>query len=88
MLTYSLAHGLADNEIRVNAIHPGSIETNIVGNQEISRKQVAALLGAIPLGRYGQPAGIGEAAVFLASELASCVTGESLVAGGGWTSWG
>ncbi|MGB9950883.1 SDR family oxidoreductase (plasmid) [Haloarcula marismortui] len=87
MLTYSLAHRLADDEIRVNAIHPGSIETKIAGDQEISPEQVAAMLEEIPLGRYGQPEEIGGAAVFLASELASYVTGESLVVDGGWTSW-
>jgi NAD(P)-dependent dehydrogenase (short-subunit alcohol dehydrogenase family) len=45
------------------------------------------MLKAIPLRRYGQPEEIGGAAVFLASELASYVTGESLVVDGGWTSW-
>lgn len=86
-LTYSLAHELADDGIRVNAIHPGSIETNIAGDQEISPEQVAAMLEEIPLGRYGQPEEIGGAVVFLASELASYMTGESLVVDGGWTSW-
>ena len=87
MLTYSLAHRLADDGIRVNAIHPGSIETKIAGDQESSPEQVAAMLEEIPLGRYGQPKEIGGAAVFLASELASYVTGESLVVDGGWTCW-
>lgn len=87
MLTYSLAHRLADDGIRVNAIHPGSIETKIGGDQEVSPEQVAAMLEEVPLGRYGQPEEIGGAAVFLASELASYVTGESLVVDGGWTSW-
>ncbi len=87
MLTYSLAHRLADDGIRVNAIHPGSIETKIAGDQAISPEQVAAMLEETPLGRYGQPEEIGGAAVFLVSELASYVTGESLVVDGGWTSW-
>lgn len=86
-LTYSLAHRLADDGIRVNAIHPGGIETQIGGDQEVSQEQAEAFLEDVPLSRYGQPDEIGGAAVFLASELASYVTGESLVVDGGWTSW-
>jgi len=87
MLTYSLARGLADHEIRVNAIHPGSIETEIAVDQAISPEQVAALLEKSPPGWDGQPTEIGGAAVFLASELASYATGESLAVDGGWTCW-
>lgn len=86
-LTYSLAHGLADHEIRVNAIHPGGIETKIAGDDTTGPEQAEAFLQTVPLGRYGQPEEIGDAAVFLASDLASYVTGESLVVDGGWTSW-
>lgn len=87
MLTYSLAHKLAEHDIRVNAIHPGGIETMISGDQETSEEEAAAFAQQVPLGRYGQPEEIGGAATFLASDLASYVTGESLVVDGGWTSW-
>lgn len=87
MLTYSLAHRLADHGIRVNAIHPGGIETMIGGDQGTDPDQIRAFLDGVPLGRYGQPEEIGGASVFLASDLASYVTGESLVVDGGWTSW-
>ncbi|MFD1648065.1 SDR family NAD(P)-dependent oxidoreductase [Haloarchaeobius litoreus] len=87
MLTYSLAHTLAEHDIRVNAIHPGGIETKIGGDQESSEEEAAVFAQQVPLGRYGQPEEIGGAATFLASDLASYITGESLVVDGGWTSW-
>lgn len=87
MLTYSLSHAFGEHGIRVNAIHPGGIETLIGGEQETDPEQTEAFLQAVPLGRYGQPSDIAGAAVFLASDLAGYVTGESLVVDGGWTSW-
>jgi NAD(P)-dependent dehydrogenase (short-subunit alcohol dehydrogenase family) len=86
-LTYSLAHRFGDDDIRVNAIHPGGIETMIGGDSGGDPDQAAAFTQQVPLGRYGQPEDIGGTAVFLASDLASYVTGESLVVDGGWTSW-
>jgi NAD(P)-dependent dehydrogenase (short-subunit alcohol dehydrogenase family) len=71
--------------IRSNSIAPGPIE----GTEGMRRltpddpKFQAGLKGAIPLGRYGQPEEIGNVAVFLASPLASYVTGTLLVADGG-----
>ncbi|MFC6976536.1 SDR family oxidoreductase [Halomicroarcula sp. GCM10025709] len=87
MLTYSLAHRFGSEGIRVNAIHPGGIETMIGGDSGGDPDQAEAFTQQVPLGRYGQPEDIGRAAVFLASDLASYVTGESLVVDGGWTSW-
>ncbi|ELZ32411.1 3-ketoacyl-(acyl-carrier-protein) reductase [Halogeometricum pallidum JCM 14848] len=90
MLTYSLAHKLGEHGIRVNAIHPGGIETMIGGeatDPEAAAAQAEQFTQMVPLGRYGQPEDIAGAATFLASDLASYVTGESLVVDGGWTSW-
>jgi NAD(P)-dependent dehydrogenase (short-subunit alcohol dehydrogenase family) len=90
LLTYSLAHDLGEHGIRVNAIHPGGIETMIGGEQtdpEAAAAQAEQFTQMVPLGRYGQPEDVAGAAVFLASDLASYVTGESLVVDGGWTSW-
>lgn len=106
LLTYSLAHRFGGQGVRVNAIHPGAIETLIGGEPSETRRTSsgesdggepedteAAAAGAqqfvqqVPLGRYGQPEDVAGAAVFLASDLASYVTGESLVVDGGWTSW-
>jgi NAD(P)-dependent dehydrogenase (short-subunit alcohol dehydrogenase family) len=90
MLTYSLAHKLGEHGIRVNAIHPGGIQTMISGettDPEAAAEQAQQFTQMVPLGRYGQPDDIAGAATFLASDLAAYVTGESLVVDGGWTSW-
>jgi NAD(P)-dependent dehydrogenase (short-subunit alcohol dehydrogenase family) len=89
-LTYSLAHKLGDWGIRVNAIHPGGVQTMIGGepaDPEAAAERAEQFTQKVPLGRYGQPEDIAGAAVFLASDLAGYVTGESLVVDGGWTSW-
>lgn len=88
--TYSLAHKLGPDGIRVNAIHPGGIETMIGGeaqDPEAAAQQAEQFSQVVPLGRYGKPEEIAGATTFLASDLASYVTGESLVVDGGWTSW-
>ncbi|WP_256289442.1 glucose 1-dehydrogenase [Halobellus inordinatus] len=89
LLTYSLAHELGEHGIRVNAIHPGAIQTMIGGEQTDPEAAAGAeqFTQMVPLGRYGQPEDVAGAAVFLASDLAGYVTGESLVVDGGWTSW-
>jgi len=89
-LTYSLAHGLGEHGIRVNAIHPGGVQTMISGepaDPEAAAEQAEQFTQMIPLGRIGQPDDIAGAATFLASDLAGYVTGESLVVDGGWTCW-
>ena len=84
MLTKSLARSLGPTGIRVNAIGPGFIETNmtsfISGNDMI--RQMA--LTQIPLGRIGQPADIANTALFLASDESSYFTGEILHPDGGF----
>jgi NAD(P)-dependent dehydrogenase (short-subunit alcohol dehydrogenase family) len=84
MLTKSLSRSLAPAGIRVNAIGPGFIETNmtalIAGNDAI--RNIA--LTQIPLGRLGQPVDIANAALFLASDDASYFTGEILHPDGGY----
>jgi 3-oxoacyl-[acyl-carrier protein] reductase len=83
-LTRVLSKELGPRKIRVNTINPGMVETEgthaggfIEGD---FRKQVEA---QSPLGRIGQPADIATAAVFLASEDSSWMTGEFIVVGGG-----
>ncbi|WP_254507471.1 SDR family NAD(P)-dependent oxidoreductase [Anatilimnocola floriformis] len=83
-ITRSLAQELGPRKIRVNAINPGMVETegfHATGLAESDfRKQIEA---QTPLGRIGQPQDIGPAAVFLASDDASWITGETLYISGG-----
>lgn len=83
-LTKVMALGLAPYGIRVNAIGPGSIETEqlagIIGNDAEARRKI---LARTPIGRIGQPSEIAEIAVFLASPSASYITGQVIYADGG-----
>ncbi|ELZ02956.1 3-ketoacyl-(acyl-carrier-protein) reductase [Natrialba chahannaoensis JCM 10990] len=87
LLTYSMAAVLGSEDVRVNAIHPGLIETTMTTDDVsiIGSDDEDAFLEAIPSRRAGQPDEIADAAVYLASEQSSYVTGESLVVDGGMT---
>jgi len=80
----SLAIAWAADGIRVNAIAPGWIATPLTDPLRADPAREAALLARTPLGRWGQPADIAGAAVFLASPLASFVTGAVLPVDGGY----
>ena len=75
-LTRSLARELAPDGIRVNAVAPGVIKTDMVAN--LGQEMVDRLAATIPLKRLGEPQDIANAFLFLASDLASYVTGEVL----------
>ena len=75
-MTKSLARELAPDGIRVNAVAPGVIETDMVAN--LGEAMVERLAASIPLKRLGQPEDIANAFLFLASDMASYVTGEVL----------
>ncbi len=79
--TKSLAQELGARGITVNAVAPGFIDTDMT--RELSDAQRQALLGAIPLGRLGEPADIAAAVVYLVSEEAGYVTGTTLHVNGG-----
>ena len=87
LLTYSLAAELGPKGIRVNAIHPGLIETEmttedvpIIGTESGDQYEQT-----IPLHRFGNPEDVANGALYLASDNASYVNGESLVIDGGMT---
>jgi len=80
-LTKTLARQLAPFGINVNAVSPHAIETEMSAQwSEERRKEIIA---SIPLGRLGKPEDVAEAALFLASDEASFITGEILDVNGG-----
>lgn len=81
-LTKAMARQLAPDQVRVNAICPGLIDTDIVGDL-LTTERGAQILKEIPLGRAGNPAEIGGCALFLASDLSSYCTGTEVDANGG-----
>jgi NAD(P)-dependent dehydrogenase (short-subunit alcohol dehydrogenase family) len=84
MMTQLLAQELAAFGIRVNALAPGIVKTdfNAAFWKEVAvEKQTASM---VPLGRLAEPEDIARAAVFLASDDSSYITGEVLAINGGW----
>lgn len=75
-LTWSLARELGPSGIRVNAVAPGIIKTDMVA--ALPEKMIQPLINAVPLRRVGEPEDIANAFLFLASDMASYVTGEIL----------
>lgn len=75
-MTKSLARELGRDKIRVNAVAPGVTRTDMVA--ALPDEIIAPLIATIPLGRVGEPEEIAEAYVFLASDMASYITGEVL----------
>ena len=82
-LTKVMALALAPYGIRVNAIGPGSIMTDILKAVATDREAKRRILARTPLGRIGEPDEIASIAVFLASPEASYITGETIYADGG-----
>jgi NAD(P)-dependent dehydrogenase (short-subunit alcohol dehydrogenase family) len=82
-LTKVMALALADKGVRVNAIGPGSIMTELlqtVMSDEAARHKI---LSRTPLGRCGEPAEVAKVALFLASDEASYITGQTIYPDGG-----
>lgn len=80
-MTATLARELAPYGIRVNAIAPGFIATDMVAN--LPEDKIQEYLTQIPLGRLGKVEEVAELAAFLASDEASYITGQTLVIDGG-----
>jgi len=89
MLTKVLAIEWADKNIRVNAIAPGYIRTELVqGIIDKGILDVAAIEKRTPKGRMGEVKDLMEIAVYLASDEASFMTGSIVTIDGGWTAYG
>ena len=82
-LTKAAAISLARYAIRVNAIGPGTIETDIIKAVADNPQAMRRILSRTPLGRFGQPAEVAAIAVFLASDDASYITGQTIFPDGG-----
>ena len=79
MLVKAAALELGPEKIRVNAIHPGFVATEMTARFPEEHKRAA------PLGRSAEPEEIARAALFLASDRSAFMTGAEMVIDGGWT---
>jgi len=84
-MTISMAAELAPLGINVNAVAPGTVETEMTRASISTEEGRAWQLARIPMGRLGQPEDIAAVVAFLCSSEADYVTGHVLVADGGWT---
>jgi NAD(P)-dependent dehydrogenase (short-subunit alcohol dehydrogenase family) len=83
MLVHAAAHELAPHGITVNAVAPGTTETDLNREALADPAQRAVLLGSILLGRPGRPEDVGKAAAFIASEPSGFMTGGTIAVDGG-----
>jgi 3-oxoacyl-[acyl-carrier protein] reductase len=85
-LTRSLAIELAPAGVRVNSVAPGAVATpRVAGRLADARGSAAAQRSRAPLGRMGEPDEIAKVVVFLSSDLASYVSGQTIVVDGAAT---
>ena len=83
-MTRVMAVDLADHGIRVNTVAPGTVATERIKKSHNDERR-EAWLRSIPMARYGEPEEIAAAALFLASDDASYVTGQTIAVDGGFT---
>jgi len=83
MLTKGLAWDLAPFNIRVNAIAPGGVQTELTRLLWENQEVLEMFRPMVPMGRLAQPEEIANVAVFLASDASSYITGQTIIADGG-----
>ena len=86
-LTRNLAKEGSAFQVRANSISPGIIETNQTAAQLNEKEFADYILSRTMLNRYGKPADIANAAVFLASDESNYITGSDIVIDGGMNAW-
>lgn len=84
-LTRTLGEAWAEDDIRVNGIAPGFVDTKLTKVTTCNAKRREGVEQRVPLKRLGTPADIAGAALFLASPLAAYIVGQTLVVDGGLT---
>lgn len=84
ILTKSVAMEYATRGVRVNSVHPGSINTDF-GGGIMTDEELAALRSNIPMGTVGEPIDIAYGSLYLASDEARYLTGAELIIDGGWS---
>ncbi len=85
-LTKSLAAAWAQDGIRVNAVAPGWIRTELTEAVRQDKQREAGILARTPMGRWGEPEEVAEAVLFLCSPAARFITGALLPVDGGYSS--
>ncbi len=83
-LTQSLASAFADDGIRVNAVVPGFVRTEMTAATVANESRYSQLMQHLPMRRFGEPEEFGGVAVFLASPASSYMTGQTVVVDGGF----
>jgi glucose 1-dehydrogenase len=83
-ITHSAAAALGEHGVRVNAIGPGYIESQMTAGIRDDAELATTVRDATVLGRFGLPADIAETAVFLASDASGYITGQVICVDGGW----
>lgn len=83
-MTKTAAKELGRNGIRVNSIHPGFIDTDMLAQGNFDDDQMAKMAKSAPVGRIGVPEDIANMALYLSTESAGFITGQEFVVDGGW----
>ena len=84
-MTKAAALELGHSGIRVNSVHPGTIDTPMIGGGEFADVDQDGLYAALPIPRIGQPIDVSHLMVYLASDESAYCTGGEFVVDGGMT---
>ena len=83
-MTKVAAKEVGKHDIRVNSIHPGFIDTDMLAQGDFGDDELKAMARQSPLNKIGEPADIAEMALFLATDASKWITGQEFVVDGGW----